>query len=444
MDQSRCLVVADDMTGGGDTGAQFAQKGLRTLLVTPGISAGLPADYLTWDVLVLNTHSRAMDAAQARQAVTAILQRLELKRFGVIYKKIDSTFRGNIGGEVDVILETCGLPVGFLTPAFPEMGRTVKDGVLMVQGTPVAETEVSRDPACPVKDSNLVNLLRRQSSGGIDLVDHRRLASALGSLRDAVDRKRQAGAKILVFDSLGRKDLEVIAEVGFGLQPLPLFIGSAGLAEAVANRFAEKIRLTPAAPSTTTSAAHALVVCGSASAVSRRQLAQVVQKTGFPHIEIRSSFALQAPSERAAEERAVRRKACDALRRGSVILSVSPERTADPGIDDRLTAQAITEALGGIAAHALAASGVAPKDVALILTGGDTAMAVLAPLGIEGIEIGGELLAGIMAGRVKGGRFSDAQVVTKAGAFGQDDALLQIVKRLTRVATQADRLKAEG
>ena len=432
MGQSPCLVVADDMTGGGDTGAQFAKKGLRTLLVTPTISAGLPANYLKWDVLVVNTHSRAMDPAQARQAVAAILQRLNLKRFGLIYKKIDSTFRGNIGGEVDAILETSGLPVGFLTPTFPEMGRTVKDGILMVQGTPVAETEASRDPACPVKDSNLVSLLRHQSSCGIDLVDHRHLASALGSLREAVYRKRQAGAKILIFDGLERKDLEAIAEVGFGLQPLPLFIGSAGLAEAVANRFAEKISLTPAVPSATTSAAHALVVCGSVSAVSRRQLARVVQEAGFPRIEIRPSFALQAPSDRAAEEGTLRRTAADALRRGSVVLSVSPEHRAGSGVDDRLAAQAIAEALGGIAAYALAGSGVAPHDVALILTGGDTAMAVLAPLGIEGIEIGGELLEGIMAGRVKGGRFSDAQVVTKAGAFGQDDALLRVVRLLAK------------
>jgi uncharacterized protein YgbK (DUF1537 family) len=312
------------------------------------------------------------------------------------------------------------------------MGRTVKNGILMVQGTPVAETEASRDPACPVKDSNLVSLLRRQSSCGIDLVDHRHVASALGSLREAVYRKRQAGAKILIFDGLERKDLEAIAEVGFGLQPLPLFIGSAGLAEAVASRFAEKIRLTPAVPSATTPAAHVLVVCGSASAVSRRQLAQMAQGANFPCIEIRSSFALQAPSDRAAEEGTIRRTAADALRRGSVVLSVSPERTAGSGVDDRLTAQAIAAALGGIAAYALAGSGVAPHDVALILTGGDTALAVLAPLGIEGIEIGGELLEGIMAGRVTGGRFNDAQVVTKAGAFGKDDALLRVVRLLTK------------
>ena len=432
MGQSRCLVIADDLTGGGDTGAQFAKKGLRTLLVTPGISANLPADYLERDVLVLNTNSRAMDAAQARQAVAATLQRLDLKRFDVIYKKIDSTFRGNIGAEVDAILATSSLPVGFLTPAFPEMGRTVRDGILMVKGTPVAETEAFRDPACPVQDSNLVNILRRRSSCDIDLVDHRQVASALGSLREAVCRKRQAGAKILIFDGLERKDLEEIAEVGFGLQPLPLFIGSAGLAEAVASRFAEKIRLTPAAPSATTPVAHTLVVCGSASAVSRRQLALMTQNAGFPCIEIRTSFALQAPSDRTAEEGAIRRSAGDALRRGSVVLSVSPERTAASGAEDCLAAQAIAEELGGIAAYALAGSGVAAHEVALILTGGDTAMAVLAPLGIAGIEIGGELLQGIMAGRITGGRFSGAQVITKAGAFGEDDALLRVVRLLTK------------
>ena len=432
MDPSRCLVVADDMTGGGDTGAQFAKKGLRTLLVTPGIFAGRPADYLNWDVLVVNTHSRAMDAAQARQSVAAILQHLDLKRFGVIYKKIDSTFRGNIGGEVDAILETSGLPVGFLTPAYPEMGRTVKGGILMVQGTPVAETEASCDPACPVQDSNLVNLMRRQSSCGIDLVNHRRLASALGPLREAVDRKRQAGAKLLIFDGLERKDLEAIAAVGFAMQPLPLFIGSAGLAEAVASRFAEKIGVTSGMPSAATPVAHAVVVSGSASAVARRQIAQVVQVTGFPRIEIPSSFALQAPSDRVAEAEALCRTAAEALRRGSVVLSVSPERTAASGLLDRRAAQGLAEALGGIAAYALAGSGVAPHDMALILTGGDTAMAVLAPLAIEGIAIGGELLEGIMVGRVRGGRFSGAQVVTKAGAFGKDDAMLQAVRRLTQ------------
>jgi uncharacterized protein YgbK (DUF1537 family) len=312
------------------------------------------------------------------------------------------------------------------------MGRTVKDGILMVKGTPVAETEASRDPACPVQDSNLVNLMRRQSSRGIDLVDHRQVAAAPGSLREAIYRKRPAGARILIFDGLGRNDLEAIAEVGFGLQPLPLFIGSAGLAEAVASRFAEKIRLTPAAPSATAPVAHALVVCGSASAVSRRQLALAAQDTGFPRIEIRSSFALQAPSDRAAEEETLLRAACDALRRGSVILSVSAERTAASGAADRLAARAIAAALGGIAASALAGSGVAAHDVALILTGGDTAIAVLAPLGSAGIEIGGELLQGIMAGRITGGRFSGAHVVTKAGAFGKEDALLRVVRLLTK------------
>jgi uncharacterized protein YgbK (DUF1537 family) len=108
MDQSRCLVVADDMTGGGDTGAQFAKKGLRTLLVTPGISADLPADYLQWDVLVVNTHSRAMDAALARQAVAAILQRL-ISIASASSTKRSTRLSGATSRRVD-ILETSGLP----------------------------------------------------------------------------------------------------------------------------------------------------------------------------------------------------------------------------------------------------------------------------------------------------------------------------------------------
>jgi uncharacterized protein YgbK (DUF1537 family) len=83
----RCLILADDMTGGGDTGAQFAKKRLRTLLATAGASRRLPLDDNRWPVLAVNTHTRAMEPEQARQRVSELLKQLELERFGVIYKR---------------------------------------------------------------------------------------------------------------------------------------------------------------------------------------------------------------------------------------------------------------------------------------------------------------------------------------------------------------------
>ena len=422
MPPNRCLILADDMTGGGDTGAQFAKKRLRTLLVTAGASRRLPLDDNRWPVLVVNTHTRAMEAQQARRRVAEFLGQLELERFGIVYKKIDSTLRGNIGAEIDATLEAMGHPVALLTPAYPEMGRTVENGVLKVRGVPVAKTEAAHDPVCPVTDSRVVHLLQRQTSSRIRLIEHRHVTTTPAELQAAVEREIGAGGRLLVFDCLERRDLAAIANLGFRLTPRPLFVGSAGLAEAVAAQVSARAagRSAPRPPVKT--AGHAIVVCGSASEVSRRQLARLGQGLAIPRVEIRPGLACRFSSKEEPARRTIIRTTAEALRAGSVILSVSAERLDEPDRPAHATALAVAEALGAIAKKAFSMSGIDAGESALVLTGGDTAMAVLQALGTDGVEIGCEPIEGIMAGRVRGGLCSGAQVITKAGAFGGDDA----------------------
>jgi len=73
----------------------------------------------------------------------------------------------------------------------------------------------------------------------------------------------------------------------------------------------------------------------------------------------------------------------------------------------------------------------------LILTGGDTALGVLQLLDYEGIELEGELLEGIVRGNLQGGPWDGLTIVTKAGAFGKEDALVRIAERLEAVAGKA-------
>ncbi|HRY78785.1 MAG TPA: four-carbon acid sugar kinase family protein [Spirochaetia bacterium] len=58
-------VIADDLTGAGDTGAQFARAGLRTRSL---FGDWAPEDIEGSDALVVNTDSRPLDpAACARE-----------------------------------------------------------------------------------------------------------------------------------------------------------------------------------------------------------------------------------------------------------------------------------------------------------------------------------------------------------------------------------------
>jgi len=66
----------------------------------------------------------------------------------------------------------------------------------------------------------------------------------------------------------------------------------------------------------------------------------------------------------------------------------------------------------------------------IFVSGGDTAMALLYELGASGLHIESEVLTGIPLSRIVGGKYDDFKVITKAGAFGQEDALLFCLRKL--------------
>ena len=65
-----------------------------------------------------------------------------------------------------------------------------------------------------------------------------------------------------------------------------------------------------------------------------------------------------------------------------------------------------------------------------MLTGGDTALGVMENIEAAGTEILAEILTGSPLVRVKGGRFDGLKLVTKAGAFGSDDAAAFALRKI--------------
>ena len=66
----------------------------------------------------------------------------------------------------------------------------------------------------------------------------------------------------------------------------------------------------------------------------------------------------------------------------------------------------------------------------VFLAGGDTAMGLFEKLGADGSEIMGEIAMGIPIMRLKGGMQDGLKVVTKAGAFGNPDAITYALRKL--------------
>lgn len=103
---TRLGLVADDLTGSNDTGVQFAKQGLGTLVILElaGVDAAIEGA-AGYDVLVINTDSRADDPAKARSKARQGAKALLDAGIEYIYKKIDSTLRGNLGSELEGVMD---------------------------------------------------------------------------------------------------------------------------------------------------------------------------------------------------------------------------------------------------------------------------------------------------------------------------------------------------
>jgi uncharacterized protein YgbK (DUF1537 family) len=431
MENKRCMVIADDLTGAADTGVQFVIRGLNTCLISP--DSARPIDfsrYLKRDVLVVNTHSRSLNARQASERISLLLKDYRRDLFPLVYKKIDSTLRGNMGSEIDALLEKTGFSVGFVAPSFPEQKRSLVGGIMMVDGKPLSLTEAAQDAVSPIHESHVHKLLEAQSRRDIARIDLTYVASTAEKLHAEVMRECLSGkGKLIIFDAMTREDLQNIAEVSFRMSQQPLLIGSAGLAREIAGELsAAAAGHQPFSPENTETV-RILMVSGSASGVTHGQIRRL-EKTGSV-----SSFELGAgmrSDDEKTRQKLILRMAeqmGETLRQGHVLLKSPPERLEQQG---EVPVQArITKELAVMTRHALTVSEIPIESLILVVTGGDTAMDILQALNAEGLHILGQVIEGIVMSRLVGGGYEGLRVITKAGAFGKDDALEKIIEILT-------------
>ena len=66
----------------------------------------------------------------------------------------------------------------------------------------------------------------------------------------------------------------------------------------------------------------------------------------------------------------------------------------------------------------------------MLLTGGDTAIKAIQSLNISGTIIHDEILPGVPYGQLDDDRYEDITIVTKAGGFGNEDAILKVIDYL--------------
>ena len=196
-------MIADDLSGAADASVHFA--GRRQVRIT------YPRGPL-WDarlgpevVQVRDTETRSLADSEAAKIVGECCQALRTT-FGegaAVFKKIDSTLRGSLEGELLAARDALDRRLVVLAPSLPAQGRTVERGRLVVEG-------VDQGPVLE----------------GAAVV-------SLETLRGGKDALAGQSAPLVVIDAVTDADLDLIAgQVASHYDVLPA--GSAGLAGALA------------------------------------------------------------------------------------------------------------------------------------------------------------------------------------------------------------------
>lgn len=394
----RVAILADDLSGAADSAVAFAARGLAAR-VTLGafVASGT-------EVLAVDLDSRRQECGEAASRVRSGWRLAGAHGAATTFRKIDSKLRGHVMAEL-LALAGCVDPhaVIVVCPAHPAAGVRYRDGRPWGEDGLASRLPGTTDFAALAQGWQAAGL--RIAPAGSAMT-----AAALERCLMQVDGDG-SGPRLALVDAEDERDLDTVAHLALASMSPAVLVGSGGLAAALARREAGPVRRTPRPAAVPAPVRQAIVIAGSNAALTRRQL-EHLGRAGLGQVH------WQAPGH---------------------------TRLADPCVGDFPAGQLAAVALGGpqgvrpegsggiLAAFVAACLPLAARADGLVLTGGETARAILDGLGVQALEIEAELAPGVVVSRAVGAW--SGTVITKSGSFGEPDALERALRLLREGAT---------
>ncbi|RUT54799.1 hypothetical protein NPD9_1235 [Clostridium botulinum] len=205
------VIIADDLTGANATGVLI--KKLRLKPVT--LMNSLRKDDLekSYDTVLYSTDSRGVEKEDAYERVYQATEFFFSPNVKVYAKRIDSTLRGNIGSEIDGMLDA--LPKGTIAavvPAFPEANRQAVGGYLLVNGKALEDSDAAKDGKKPINSSIIEKLVKEQSKYEAASLYIEDIKKGCENLQNKISKFYDEGKKLIIFDALDNNDLEIISK----------------------------------------------------------------------------------------------------------------------------------------------------------------------------------------------------------------------------------------
>ncbi len=429
MDTSNYIgIIADDLTGANDTSLQLFLRGCKTQ-VAFGEDISIDENLRT-EVFAMSTETRNVDAKTAHEKVLNVSENILKKyNFEYIYKKIDSVLRGNIAVEVVTLLDSLEYDAAVIFPAFPNEGRTTIGGFHLVKGIPLQRTEVSRDPACPIMESNIINLLKSQlpeeMANYTDLISLDIVMKGAGPILTKLNDLISKGKKLIVADAVSTTDLEQIAFAVTKSSYKILPVGSAGAAQALGKIWHpdtdEDLVKEPQVPNLPK-----LVVSGSATDLTASQIKRLqendnIENTYFIAIKPQNIFSNDF-------EEIAQRVLNNLIKDNTVIIHSSElientEELSSLLIENELTKEVFISKICDYLAS-VTKTVLSQKEAVLITVGGETSYKCCRAIGSKNLQIIDTVAPAIPLGVDHKGQL----IVTKSGNLGTQNTLIDVVR----------------
>lgn len=400
------LILADDLTGTADSAIGCTTQGLTTQVMLSATSV------ICCDAVAIDIDSRACSPQQAAKRHSDCLSQWQ-GRYRYLYKKIDSTLRGNVAIEIATLVGSVGMAI--VAPAYPATGRTTRAGHQWLGEQPVEKTEVWTNEGIQGR-ANLLEMLAAASLQVAHL-DLNALHEADDIVMARLEQFQREGVHAVVCDAARDIDLERIARLSAGLDDI-FWVGSAGLGQFLPRALA--LDTTSAAPVRgktrlpLTRERPTLIVIGSMSGVSHRQAdALALDIPSLEVIEI-DPAALVGGADGDHPQAIAARIRNSLSRRQDVMVRLAQPEDREPEQSARLS-----QNLGELLAPMLASID------RLIATGGATARAVLMAADIRQLTLIDAPDTG-MARLAAHHRDRLLEIITKAGGFGDTQAFSRI------------------
>ena len=443
------VVVIDDDPTGSQTGhscpllLEWDKETLRRGLRHPS-----PLLFLLADTRALTPEAAA---ARNRDIVRHLDEALAAEGLGrgdvLLVSRGDSTLRGHGVLEPATLQEAFGpFDATFHIPAFLEGGRTTRNGVHLLNGEPVHTTAFAKDRIFGFSTSDLAAWLEEKSGGlirsaEVQRIDVRKLDAAGGAgLPGLIDRLRSLKGNVqVVVDAERQEQLTALAAVVRALQTEKrfLFRSAASMVKALADPGPQPLDAAGLAGlrrrASDDRALPGLVMVGSHVALADQQLERLLVEPGCRGVELpvpRIACVLEGPTpdllladlEREWLQQLREMLAGDAT---PVLFTSRGELHCASEQEGRRLSCALAELMGRLAAA------LAPDLGYLISKGGITTQTLLSTgLGLEAVQLEGQLLPGLSLVRPSAGRFNGLPILTFPGNLGTADTLLEAWKRM--------------